>query len=502
MQTACVSAFMYLSGCLVALPAGYTSNLCGNCLPGYGSIKPLSCAPCLQKSVIIGLYALSFLVLLAAIKLQAHLSFSNQHSNSATAELTKLLVLHVQYLLVVLSVGTGWPSTSVMLFKAVAFVYASGFGRTLSVDCLLPRDAKLPLAAQSVMFYLSMPVAMLGCVWVIEGVSFAISLRRGTTAEVSMRDRLARSVLVVAFFFFVPVLHIVFSLFACMRLDTAASPPYHPAAVGSWWVLDTSQQCFTGWHAKWALGLGLPLMFVVCLVLPVCVAALTLRNRQQRRLTNPWVIKHWGFLYSAYRTQHCYWEAVVLLQTTGLVAISTFGATMAVWYQSICMTYALAVIVLMQAVWRPHALAATRAVSMQSMCCLLFTSSLGMSFLTLPGGPQPGAAYAEVVGAVMVLLHAGFVGSVVWRLLRGVDWASQRMACAQVLQRLKLDALCCAGVYMPASNKEAMGVSWGTSRQPSATAAAVLRERPVERLGRDRKPAAAAYGQRAPATAP
>uniref|UniRef100_A0A383WJB8 Right handed beta helix domain-containing protein n=1 Tax=Tetradesmus obliquus TaxID=3088 RepID=A0A383WJB8_TETOB len=310
------------------------------------------------------------------------------------------------------------------------------------------------------------------------------------------------SVLVVAFFFFVPVLHIVFSLFACMRLDTAASPPYHPAAVGSWWVLDTSQQCFTGWHAKWALGLGLPLMFVVCLVLPVCVAALTLRNRQQRRLTNPWVIMHWGFLYSAYRTQHCYWEAVVLLQTTGLVAISTFGATMAVWYQSICMTYALAVIVLMQAVWRPHALAATRAVSMQSMCCLLFTSSLGMSFLTLPGGPQPGAAYAEVVGAVMVLLHAGFVGSVVWRLLRGVDWASQRMACAQVLQRLKLDALCCAGVYMPASNKEAMGVSWGTSRQPSATAAAVLRERPVERLGRDRKPAAAAYGQRAPATAP
>ncbi len=33
----------------------------------------------------------------------------------------------------------------------------------------------------------------------------------------------------------------------------------------SHWLPDMTQQCFTGWHLGWALGLGLPLLLLLCL---------------------------------------------------------------------------------------------------------------------------------------------------------------------------------------------------------------------------------------------
>jgi hypothetical protein len=217
---------------------------------------------------------------------------------------------------------------------------------------------------------------------------------------------------------------------------------------------NTSQQCFAGQHAQWAYGLGLPLVFLVCMPLPVSIAVLTLRGRRHNQLGHPWTITHWGFLYRSYHTRYCYWEAVVLLQTMVLVAINTFSVTLSPLYQAVCMTAALALMVLLLVAAHPHALPVARVVALQSLCSLFFTNVVGMSFLISDSGPVPGQVYKEVMGALLLLLHAVFVISVVRCLLQGVDWVAVRDACIALLRlrlHFRLDKVCCCACTEPAA---------------------------------------------------
>jgi hypothetical protein len=296
---------------------------------------------------------------------------------------------------------------------------------------------------------------MLAVFVLLEAALHVITQRMGKVAELSMDGRLARGVLVVSFFFLAPVLHIIFNVFACVQLDRPVSLPYTAAAVGSWWVLDTSQQCFAGWHAQWTYGLGLPLV-IICILLPLSVALLMLHKRRNSLLSNPWTVAHWGFLYRSYCTQCCYWETVVLLQTILLVAISTFGVTLAPWYQSICMTAALAVMALLLVAAQPHAQPVCRAVALQSICCLFFTTVAGMSFLSMPAGPEPGYVYKEVMGAALLLLHAVFVALVLQAVLKGVHWRGICLECAVLFRRLRLHLICaCCGPCLSTSLSDA-----------------------------------------------
>jgi hypothetical protein len=89
---------------------------------------------------------------------------------------------------------------------------------------------------------------------------------------------------------------------------------------------NTSQQSFAGWHAQWAYGLGLPLVFRVCMVLPVLIAVLTLHGRRHNQPGHP--CTHCGVPYRSYHRRYCCWKAVVLLQPMVQVAINTFGVIM------------------------------------------------------------------------------------------------------------------------------------------------------------------------------
>jgi hypothetical protein len=118
-----------------------------------------------------------------------------------------------------------------------------------------------------------------------------------------------------------------FSLLTCIQLDRPALWPFQAAAVGTWWVEDMSQQCCSpsGYHKQWALGLGIPLVVLLCVVLPVGVFLFMWHSRKQGKLTNRAFECHYGFMYHMWRPEVCWYEAVILLQTIGLVMVATFG---------------------------------------------------------------------------------------------------------------------------------------------------------------------------------
>lgn len=129
----------------------------------------------------------------------------------------------------------------------------------------------------------------------------------------------------VAFFFLLSVVHSIFSLFVCIPLDKPVEPPCEATAVGTFWMHDTEQPCYQGYHKVWSLALGVPWVVLVVLGLPAGGALLMICNRH--RLADVSFRRHYGFLFRFYKLrQYCYWESGVMLCTIiSLVATSIFG---------------------------------------------------------------------------------------------------------------------------------------------------------------------------------
>jgi hypothetical protein len=381
----------------------------------------------MKPSIIIGLYVVSAVVLLACIKLLLHFTLADtlaaqQGETQPPAELIRCLVLYGQRLLIVASLSIEWLASIAYPLRALAWVWSSSSPETLSADCILPADSSVPLAVQRVVFYLAMPIAMLLLLLLLESVLAARCLvfrRRPGTAQ-KLLPRLGSSAIVVLFFFMPSLLRTLFGLFACIPLDQPAASPYIANAVGSFWVYDTSSICFgTGWHKYMALGLGVPLVAMLCGVVPGVIVWITMSN--MRHLYDAGFRRSWGFLTHSYRPTFCWWEAVVVWETAALVAISVFGANVGAFYQCLLMIAALLLISQLQLGLKPYAhLQAGRAM-VQGTHCLLLTTVAGLFFLPL-GAVRLTATYGLVMGGILLAAHVVYVCSLLLQLLKLIDW--------------------------------------------------------------------------------
>ena len=180
--------------------------------------------------------------------------------------------------------------------------------------------------------------------------SFARIARRPMFAG---SGHLTRTAIVVVFFFTPTITRTIFSLFACVALDTPVSPPFTADAVGRYWEGDMAQLCFRGYHLAWALAIGIPAILIVCVACPVAIAVYT--TWRSKALTGKEFLQRYGFLVRSYRPSCCYWEAIVSIQTSVLVAVSVFGLTLGAYFQGLLFNACLAGILVVLMVVRPHA---------------------------------------------------------------------------------------------------------------------------------------------------
>jgi hypothetical protein len=255
----------------------------------------------------------------------------------------------------------------------------------------------------------------------------------------SLKDQLIAASMVVIFFFLPSTVRSCFGLFACITIDKPAQPPNMPLAVGSYWIHDTDQLCFVGWHRSLAIGLGIPLLLFVCFV-PCFIVYRTLPNRAM--LDNPLWLQHYGFLVQEYKPSCRFWEAVVSAQTIMLVAISVFSYTLGPFYQAVLMNVAVAVIWLLLAVVRPLAHKETQRVAFVSMGCLFLTSYSALAFVQMAGDSNStglsltyaeGNAIPSFMGVVVIFVNCTFLVWVLWKLMRMIKWKEhwQRLSAAR-----------------------------------------------------------------------
>jgi hypothetical protein len=404
--------------------------------------------------VVLLLYILSCLLLLAIMQLLIWLTLRaneralNSNVNEAVtvepAHLLRQLVLFSQYALIVASVqaADSWPVTISKPLQALSWLWAPATPHTLAPECLLsPAGAAATDGAARVVFYVAVPLVLLAVLLCAEGLVRCVRARGmcigcGLPAR-GRPGRLVAASMVVVFFFLPSIVRSAFGLFACVTIDQPAAPPNHPMAMGSFWLHNTNQQCFQGWHKSFALGLGIPLLLFVCFV-PGFILYKTLPRK--RELASPasssidiqelaW-LQQYGFLVRDYKPQYRFWEAVVSTQTIVLVALSVFSYSLGPYYQAMLINIAIAVFWLVLAVAKPLAHADAQRVALVSTGCLYLTSYSALAFAQMAGShslslsASEAAAIPLFMGVVVVAANVAFVAWVLWKLVRLIDWAA------------------------------------------------------------------------------
>lgn len=236
--------------------------------------------------------------------------------------------LHVQWMLVVASVKVEYPPALLVPFSALSWFFQASSSAT-GLDCLLGTEqGALPLSVQKVLVNLLVPVAMLATLLLLDVLTARVRRhswqrrRRGALAFGNQhvfrrRGAVARTTIVTVFFFLPSLLRTTYGLFTCLPLDRAGLPGQSFAqlhAIGSYWMLDIDQACFEGTHLTWSLGLGIPLLLVLCILVPFGIVVYLRRCRRNDVLEEQYYITHFGFLYGSYKRSRCYWEGVIAMQ--------------------------------------------------------------------------------------------------------------------------------------------------------------------------------------------
>lgn len=139
----------------------YKGNLCGNCMPGYGSTKPFTCGQCMSASLTLGLFVLALFCIICVLVYMSHATYVDNVRSDSTlkgSDILKVVVLYVQYLVILSSASVPWPRAVTALFAAAGFIFSSSTGQVLSLDCLFKTamsvGAPLPIAIAQQLTYL------------------------------------------------------------------------------------------------------------------------------------------------------------------------------------------------------------------------------------------------------------------------------------------------------------------------------------------------------------
>jgi hypothetical protein len=337
------------------------------------------------------------------------------------AELLRALVIHCQWLYIIGSlVGVPWPASLLYPLQIIGGIWASTSGSSIGLECIMRGTKSLPLAMQRMLIRFITPAGILLVVLAIEsGLRF---LRPSKNAPAG--HDIASLVMCIVFMFMPVWVNTVLSLFTCIPLDSPAEAPYQADAVGSFWLEDMSQQCYSAssYHKRWALGLGIPFTFLFCVAMPVAVFVFMWISRKRGRLGNKQFQKHYGFMFKLWRDEVCWWESVVLLQTIALVMVSTFGFAMGPYYQSLVATAVLALVAIMLLAVKPFKCPAANKVAVLSVCVLLVTAYTALTFLPY-NNITPGPVYSNIMGVAIMLANVAFLAYTTYKLFRSVDWA-------------------------------------------------------------------------------
>ena len=393
---------------------GHIGKLCGSCDSGYGDTVPFQCEQCMPNWKATLLFLSGWVAMFLLVSWTVHTTLGDTASAGVgrPSDFLKVLVRHMQYLLVVASLPIPWPDALSAIFKAISWLFAASSGQAVSLSCLLGGTSSvLPLPMQKALLYLTAPLVMLVLVLTSRGLGRCLlGLRKGEQScqhvKYSSWGEIVCSGLVVLFFFYPTVVRVGLGMFACIPLDSPGSSDIHAVANATYgyWVPDLEQACYEGWHKPWALGLGIPITLLFCLCVPVGIWVLLKVNKPKLYLQSFLAI---GFLSHNYKSTRYYWEAVSTAQLAVVVAISVFMFNIGAYYATVLLNASYVLFFILQYMFQPAAVRNLQNMHMASFASLSFTTYIALTAFTV-GQVEAPPLYNSIVGVFGLLVNVGF----------------------------------------------------------------------------------------------
>lgn len=468
-----------------------------------------------SDAAIVGAYIASMLLVMAWLDFTINITLQENEEDASgvanpgrTAELIKALTLWLQYITLLGSVNISAPPSVSWIMTAASFSFTTVTSGALSTDCL--QSGSTNTAMQRVLLHIAMPLIVLLLLTAVQALRWwwrpdpqaplvtipissnpASSLSTSTSNAASghttvravhpaksklaeLKRRLLVALLTVTFYYYPSYLTTALSLFECYHIDPTSQQleqyyPENAQATARWgyWVPDMTVQCFQGWHTVLSLGLGIPLLLLVCVGIPSLPLALLYKHPQKLNTTA--VQLRLGSIYTSYKSRFWFWESVVLVQTLALAAAQVFATSLDTYFQLTIMLMVLVMGITVLAHFQPFEEPLSQSMQVFGLFTVVATATGCLYFLDSNGVAKGGGLTAA--GVLLLMLNIGFV-SVMGMLIskRGgpavVKWAvwlKQRVASL----RTQVRQTCWPGTYRYRRGLNSTGSSCDASRSAS-----------------------------------
>jgi hypothetical protein len=429
---------------------GHQGNLCGECSNGWGLKAPFRCVRCIGKESSVALYVTAAAAMLAFAALMWHLTLEDNVRDTQEVEpedILKIMTVYAQTLAILSRAKVVWPTLLTGLVTPFTWAFTGGTA-VVPLSCLVPPTDQLavPQPILLLLLQLLLPVGLVLVVmlmyWLVKGVTrvwwkcrqppaagpvapFKDPLRLPTigghsTAQMAPTHKFLVLWLVAVFLFYPTLVRAAFSLFTCHTLDVPLPDKYAQFSVATaargYWEGDMSQACYQDWHLGWAMGLGVPLALLLVVGWPAFLLSKLLRNRT--RMSDPEFRTRYGFIYRAFRPSRAWWGALVPLQLSVLVGVSTFMNVLGAYYCTLLLSILFGLMQCLALLFRPFVHSELNWLMMATVACLWLTSNGTLAFMDGPEGYDMSDAGRNVIGVLMLLVNLGVLSAALYLLVK------------------------------------------------------------------------------------
>eukprot|EP00359_Climacostomum_virens_P000523 CAMPEP_0204898508 /NCGR_PEP_ID=MMETSP1397-20131031/1335_1 /ASSEMBLY_ACC=CAM_ASM_000891 /TAXON_ID=49980 /ORGANISM="Climacostomum Climacostomum virens, Strain Stock W-24" /LENGTH=1022 /DNA_ID=CAMNT_0052066371 /DNA_START=57 /DNA_END=3125 /DNA_ORIENTATION=- len=345
---------------------GYESNLCQSCRSGWSRTSKNTCQLCPEESVNalrlsgIGLGVMIYVVIMVRSTLLSASKPKELHS-----VYIKVLTNYLQLVLLVTSFNLNWPSLVKSLLSTQESV-GSATEQLFSFDCYLDNNSfSAEVFYQKLIVVGLMPLIIVGL-----STAFWIPVAFKRRDYTVLRNQLVTTIIVLLFLAHPSIVQMMFRVFSCMEIDSE-----------EYWLLeDLSMKCWNSEHNLYAMAVGLPGLVGWGLGIPSF--ALWLLIKKRRTLMTREVKSKYGFLYIGFKSEHFFWEFVILYRKIAIAFTSVFLSTISAEIQALTVMIVILIALYLQLWYQPYEVEDLNMIETRAIVVAGITIYSGLYFLT------------------------------------------------------------------------------------------------------------------------
>lgn len=342
---------------------GYKGRLCAECKSGNFRLGRFYCMPCGNATVGIvkGIFMILGLFLVLGFMVWSSLRAATK-GKSTSSVLFRIMINFSQVMMLLNNFDLSWPLELTNYFDSLEFV-----GNTsqvaFSTECVNNSNIKHIYVKQVFM-------ALLPIIIILFTVAFwgVISLIKKSTDY--LKQHCVCTLILLLLTLHPNILNTSFSIMSCKLMEN-----------DTWWLIaDFSIECWKGDHLKNTLSFALPSLIVWGIITPVGFLVALLRSHSSVHEIG--TRRRFSYLFNGYSERRYYWEFIIVIRKSVIVALSMFLSAINSNVQSFTAILFIWVMLSIQYYFKPYSNRDLNNIEELSLATNIVTLYCGMYFDT------------------------------------------------------------------------------------------------------------------------